>query len=116
MFSAIPGAPEWESAGNGKFVLAARMTEHTILFPYQNHQYQSQNNVDQQNVHQGHHRIHRSLRRHADDAGFTYDHTFTDDTQPGGPRERTITYAAPFVRCDRERDYARVWDVFSKRG
>lgn len=56
------------------------------------------------------------LRRHADDAGFTYDHTFTDDTQPGGPRERTITYAAPFVRCDRERDYARVWDVFSKRG
>ena len=28
---------------------------------------------------------------------------------PTGPIERTITYQAPFTKCDREKDYERVW-------
>jgi len=39
----------------------------------------------------------------------------TDDTLPGGPRRRTITYLAPFDRCDRESDYRLAWRVFSER-
>jgi hypothetical protein len=35
--------------------------------------------------------------------------TITDDTLPGGPVERTITYTAPFDRCDREEDYRAIW-------
>lgn len=42
--------------------------------------------------------------------------TIMDDTLPGGPRERTITYAAPFDRCDRETDYTTAWAVFEQRG
>ena len=38
-----------------------------------------------------------------------------DDTQPGGPCERTIKYEAPFARCDREEDYRAAWDEFSHR-
>jgi hypothetical protein len=38
-----------------------------------------------------------------------------DDTLPGGPRKRVITYEAPFDRCDREEDYKTVWAVFEKR-
>ena len=38
-----------------------------------------------------------------------------DDTMPGGPRKRTISYVAPFTRCDREEDYRQAWDVFSQR-
>ena len=45
----------------------------------------------------------------------TVEHTVTDDTLPGGPRERTIVYEAPFDRCDREQDYAVVWKHFEKR-
>lgn len=41
--------------------------------------------------------------------------TITDDTQPGGPMERTITYTAPFDKCDREQDYATVWAEFERR-
>jgi len=41
--------------------------------------------------------------------------TIMDDTQPGGAFERTITYEAPFDRCDRERDYEEVWGNFEKR-
>ncbi|MFH0271232.1 Eco57I restriction-modification methylase domain-containing protein [Vibrio jasicida] len=41
--------------------------------------------------------------------------TYMDDTQPGGPVERTIEYAAPFDKCDRERDYDVVWAEFEKR-
>jgi hypothetical protein len=41
--------------------------------------------------------------------------TIMDDTLPGGPIERTITYLAPFDRCDRERDYETVWAEFEKR-
>ncbi|MBF0213305.1 MAG: hypothetical protein HQM00_07035 [Magnetococcales bacterium] len=39
----------------------------------------------------------------------------TDDTLPSGPVERTITYHAPFDKCDRERDYETVWAEFAKR-
>jgi hypothetical protein len=45
----------------------------------------------------------------------TVPRTITDDTLPGGPRERTITYLAPFDKCDREEDYATAWGVFEKR-
>ena len=36
----------------------------------------------------------------------------TDNTQPGGPVQREITYVAPFVRCDRNQDYQAAWDAF----
>ena len=45
----------------------------------------------------------------------TVSRTITDDTQPGGPVERTITYTAPFDKCDREQDYATVWAEFTRR-
>ena len=35
--------------------------------------------------------------------------TILDDTLPGGPVERTITYVAPWVRCDRVEDYRLGW-------
>ena len=38
-----------------------------------------------------------------------------DDTLPGGPRKRVITYEAPFDRCDREEDYKTAWAEFEKR-
>ncbi|MFV0420793.1 hypothetical protein [Oleidesulfovibrio sp.] len=41
--------------------------------------------------------------------------TVEDDTLPGGPVMRTITYVAPFDRCDREQDYETAWTVFSER-
>ncbi|WP_028324205.1 hypothetical protein [Desulfatirhabdium butyrativorans] len=43
-------------------------------------------------------------------ASGTVTRTVTDNTLPTGPVERTIVYHAPFTRCDRERDYAMVWD------
>ena len=42
-------------------------------------------------------------------AGFTYTKTYTDNTLPTGPVERTIVYEAPFDRRDREVDYATIW-------
>ena len=45
----------------------------------------------------------------------TVERTITDDTLPGGPRERTIVYEAPFDKCDREEDYETVWAEFEKR-
>ncbi len=39
----------------------------------------------------------------------TVERIVTDDTLPGGPIQRTITYTAPFDRCDRDQDYATVW-------
>ena len=45
----------------------------------------------------------------------TVERTVTDDTLPGGPRERTIVYEAPFDRCDREQDYETVWAEFERR-
>ena len=47
--------------------------------------------------------------------GETYCKTYQDDTQPGGPVERTIEYVAPFDRCDREEDYETVWNFFSEK-
>ena len=41
--------------------------------------------------------------------------TITDDTQPGGPVERTIEYVAPFDRCDREQDYETAWKFFEEK-
>jgi hypothetical protein len=38
--------------------------------------------------------------------------TFIDDTMPGGPIERTITYHAPFTLPNREEDYGRAWSFF----
>jgi hypothetical protein len=38
-----------------------------------------------------------------------------DDTLPGGPRQRVITYEAPFDRCDREEDYRTAWAEFERR-
>lgn len=46
----------------------------------------------------------------------TLSRAIVDDTLPGGPRERTITYVAPFDRCDREADYRTAWRVFEERG
>ena len=46
----------------------------------------------------------------------TVSRTITDDTLPGGPRERAITYTAPFDRCDREKDYEVAWAAFVQRG
>jgi hypothetical protein len=43
----------------------------------------------------------------------TFTRTILDDTLPGGPVERTITYEAPFDRCDRVQDYRVAWDFFS---
>jgi hypothetical protein len=48
-------------------------------------------------------------------AGETTSRTVIDDTQSGGPRERTITYVAPFDRCDREADYEIAWAEFERR-
>lgn len=38
-----------------------------------------------------------------------------DDTLPGRPREKTIIYQAPWVRCDREKDYEIAWKHFEER-
>ena len=45
----------------------------------------------------------------------TFKRTITDDTQPGGPVERTIEYVAPFDRCDREQDYETAWRFFEEK-
>jgi len=38
--------------------------------------------------------------------------TFLDDTLPGRPTERTITYVAPFFKPNREEDYRIAWEFF----
>ena len=45
----------------------------------------------------------------------TISRTMLDDTLPGGPHERTITYEAPFTRCNREDDYRTAWFAFQAR-
>lgn len=42
----------------------------------------------------------------------TVDLTVEDDTLPGDPIQRTITYQAPFAKCDREQDYRIAWEAF----
>lgn len=44
----------------------------------------------------------------------TVQRTFMDDTLPGGPKEKTIEYVAPFFKMDREKDYEVAWNYFSK--
>lgn len=44
----------------------------------------------------------------------TVSRTIIDDTLPGGPVERTITYEAPFDLCDRVKDYRVAWEFFEK--
>ncbi len=46
----------------------------------------------------------------------TVSRTILDDTLPGGPVQRTITYEAPWTRCDRVQDYRGVWDYFEQAG
>ncbi len=46
----------------------------------------------------------------------TVSRTILDDSQPGGPVERTISYEAPFDRCDRVEDYRTAWAFFEKQG
>ena len=48
-------------------------------------------------------------------AGKKFYRTITDDTQPGGPIQRTIEYLAPFDRCDREKDYETTWEFFENQ-
>ncbi len=48
-------------------------------------------------------------------AGATVTKTYTDNTLPGGPRQKTITYHAPFDRCDREQDYRTVWQALEDK-
>ena len=48
-------------------------------------------------------------------AGKKFYRTITDDTQPGGPVQRTIEYVAPFDRCDREKDYETAWRFFEEK-
>jgi hypothetical protein len=51
----------------------------------------------------------------ADMTSGTVTRTILDDTLLGGPVERTITYEAPFDRCDRVEDYRVAWEFFEKK-
>ncbi|WP_396428983.1 Eco57I restriction-modification methylase domain-containing protein [Limnohabitans sp.] len=44
--------------------------------------------------------------------GTKVEMTVTDDTLPGGPRQVTRTYTAPFARANREEDYRTAWAFF----
>jgi len=44
--------------------------------------------------------------------GTTVDMTITDDTLPGGPRQVTRTFKAPFAKANREEDYRVAWAFF----
>jgi hypothetical protein len=45
--------------------------------------------------------------------GTTIAMTVTDDTLPGGLRQVTRTYTAPFARANREEDYRTAWTFFA---
>jgi hypothetical protein len=47
--------------------------------------------------------------------GTTVDMTITDDTLPGGPRQVTRTFKAPFTRANREEDYRVAWEFFENQ-
>ena len=51
--------------------------------------------------------------RNLSDATIT--RTILDHTLPRGPHARTITYEAPFIRCNREDDYRTAWTAFTRR-
>jgi len=44
--------------------------------------------------------------------GTAIERPILDDTQPGGPVQRTIRYLAPFALADREADYRVAWAFF----
>ena len=44
-----------------------------------------------------------------------YSQTITDDILPSGINEKTIEYCAPYVRCNREKDYEDIWSGFADR-
>lgn len=44
-----------------------------------------------------------------------YRKAYVDDTQPGGPVEKTIEYVAPFDKCDRIEDYRTAWAFFESK-
>ncbi|MBQ7606913.1 MAG: hypothetical protein IJU76_02930, partial [Desulfovibrionaceae bacterium] len=45
----------------------------------------------------------------------TIERIIEDDTLPDGPVQRTITYTAPFDKCNREADYETVWKKLDQR-
>ncbi len=48
-------------------------------------------------------------------AGSKIQRTLMDDTLPGGPREKVITYVSPWHLPNREEDYRVAWEVFTER-
>jgi len=46
--------------------------------------------------------------------GTKVEMTVTDDTLPGGPRQVTRTFIAPFARANREEDYRIAWAFFEQ--
>ncbi len=44
-----------------------------------------------------------------------YEYQYEDDTVPTNPINKKITYQAPFVKCDRRKDYQEVWHNFEER-
>jgi type I restriction-modification system DNA methylase subunit len=46
----------------------------------------------------------------------TVERRIQDDTLPGGPRDKVITYVAPFDCPDREAGYAEAWAFFEQEG
>lgn len=47
--------------------------------------------------------------------GEKYTREISDNTQPGGVKNRIVEYIAPFDRCDREKDYEISWRFFEKK-
>ena len=47
--------------------------------------------------------------------GTKVEMTVTDDTLPGGPRQVTRTFLAPFARANREEDYRIAWAFFENK-
>jgi hypothetical protein len=47
--------------------------------------------------------------------GTKVEMTVIDDTLPGGPRQITRTFVAPFARANREDDYRTAWTFFEKQ-
>ncbi len=47
--------------------------------------------------------------------GTKLEMTVTDDTLPGGPRQVTRTFVAPFARANREEDYRIAWAFFENK-
>ena len=43
----------------------------------------------------------------------TVERSFTDNSLPTGPVERTVTYEAPFTLPDRIEDYRQAWEFYS---